>query len=523
MTKNNGIGIIKKFLSEHGSVIVFTLYCVFLFFIMCVHEPWFDEAESWLIARDNSIYEMIFVRPHYEGHPPLWWLLLAIPAKLGVPYEIGLKTVQALFAVTYTFLILYKSKFPLLIKYLLPFTYFLFYQHGVMARPYGMMTLAIILCAITWGKRNKMSVLFCGSLAFLCLTSAYGIFIAGGIAIAWVLELIIERQLFTDYTRIASMVLLLLLALFLIFIMWPKSDTYATVTFGESTEKAFFKTLLYFFTLVPSEALVTSYMPDGALKDFVPSISGFILMIAVSITVWVAVIIYGRKTHTLLCFVIPYILLAMFGSAKYFSVHHIGVVFLLLLFFAWINVEKEVIFIFRNLTIIKKMCSIAILIPIICNLSWTLTCCATDIKMPYALGRDLAAYIRENNLEKKTWVTTWQQIRDDETGELISENTHQYAQVAVETNAYFDSNLLGENFGECSYLDHRIPTSEEIQKDYDLLKSEHIDYMIGKIDGDTWDKLGLGNMFRMDRIITIDRIWKTHHLVADLFILRNDG
>ena len=52
-------------------------YVIVVGTVMCFHEPWFDEAQAWLIARDCSWWEMILERPHYEGHPPLWWMMLA--------------------------------------------------------------------------------------------------------------------------------------------------------------------------------------------------------------------------------------------------------------------------------------------------------------------------------------------------------------------------------------------------------------------------------------------------------------
>ena len=43
---------------------------------MSFHEPWFDEAQAWQIARSASLREILFEIPHYEGHPQLWHLIL---------------------------------------------------------------------------------------------------------------------------------------------------------------------------------------------------------------------------------------------------------------------------------------------------------------------------------------------------------------------------------------------------------------------------------------------------------------
>ena len=76
------------------------LFAIAYAVISAFHEPWFDEAQAWQIAKCASLQEMLFEIPHYEGHPPLWHLILAIPAKLGVPFEIGLKTVGFLISTT---------------------------------------------------------------------------------------------------------------------------------------------------------------------------------------------------------------------------------------------------------------------------------------------------------------------------------------------------------------------------------------------------------------------------------------
>src|SRR5262249_26311519 len=53
---------------------IVTLYGLVVFSMIPFHEPWRDEAHTWLIARDLS-YGGIVQQMHYEGYPPLWFLL----------------------------------------------------------------------------------------------------------------------------------------------------------------------------------------------------------------------------------------------------------------------------------------------------------------------------------------------------------------------------------------------------------------------------------------------------------------
>ena len=140
----------KELLNKNEKAVNRILFCVFCFSLIIIslfHEPWFDEVQAWMIARDASLYELLFVIPHYEGHPALWSLLLAVPAKLGVPFEIGLKAVGLVIYAALVYLILFRSPFPWFIRYSLPFSYFIFYQYGIVVRPYGLSILTLLLLA----------------------------------------------------------------------------------------------------------------------------------------------------------------------------------------------------------------------------------------------------------------------------------------------------------------------------------------------------------------------------------------
>ena len=124
--------------------ILFFIFVVAYVLVTAFHEPWFDEAEAWQIAKCADLKTIFFVNPHYEGHPPLWHVFLKIPILLGVSYEVGIKTLAGIFSAMSAWLLLFKSPMPKWMRCLFPFGYFLFYQYGVIARPYCMLFLAMI-------------------------------------------------------------------------------------------------------------------------------------------------------------------------------------------------------------------------------------------------------------------------------------------------------------------------------------------------------------------------------------------
>ena len=121
------------FSKEHGKaeLIVFLAYILGVIIIGIFHEPWFDESQAWSIARSAPFNDMIFKIPHYEGHPPLWYLMLAPFAKLGAPFEISLKAVNLAVCAAAVWVILYKSPFPKIVRCVIPFTFFFFYLRFV--------------------------------------------------------------------------------------------------------------------------------------------------------------------------------------------------------------------------------------------------------------------------------------------------------------------------------------------------------------------------------------------------------
>ena len=144
--------------------IVFSLFCILTCLVSFFHEPWFDELQAWAISKD-TLYNILFVIPHYEGHPPLWHLILKCFSFFNVPFEYGLKIPNLLFMFGAVFLLIFKSPFPKPVRLLLPFTYFIFYQYSIISRPYSVFCFALFLVAFLYRlsysyKHFKVIVLF---------------------------------------------------------------------------------------------------------------------------------------------------------------------------------------------------------------------------------------------------------------------------------------------------------------------------------------------------------------------------
>ncbi|MFU0572236.1 ABC transporter ATP-binding protein [Gardnerella vaginalis] len=500
-------------------LLAFILYIAIIAIVMCFHEPWFDEAQSWLIARDSSLADIISVRTHYEGHPPFWNLLLAIAAKNGVPYEFGIKGIQLVCASLLGAWLIFKSPFKhasSLATFLIPFTYFACFQYGVTSRPYALLCLSLLVAAHYWNSADsktssawKLAI----SLMFMCLLSVYGIAFAAGFTIAWIWRVFSKNinealnktssfsSIFnaigitaaSNLARLISWGLIAIFGIANLALAWPAKNAFATraTIDGNSTIAKCFA----FIFVMPSESMFTSFYGDISMRrmpfDFLP----ITICTIFSLAIWAFAIRIAKRRKLLTVLVIPYLVLTIV-AVRYFTLHHAGLIFVFLLSILWISHIKEplstkdipAIFIkvaifaksalakikptnlYQNKTKIteNKAFKINLLISIILapSLIWNAFACVNDILFDYSPSRAVAQYISSNHLQNKRFVASWlhndEQV--DESGKVISHeenDTHQYSWLLIGANPYFSKNLIDCAYKNKTFITNESPTASQ--------------------------------------------------------------
>lgn len=137
---------------------VLVVYAGLIFFGVIHHESWADEAQSWMVTRDNSLVSLFQHLPR-EGHPPLWYLVLFPFAKAGLPYEI-VKIVAACITFAGVYLLMFRTKLPVVLRLLLPFSYMLLYEFSIFGRNYCLVILLLAAIISIYQKRFDKPWLF---------------------------------------------------------------------------------------------------------------------------------------------------------------------------------------------------------------------------------------------------------------------------------------------------------------------------------------------------------------------------
>ena len=464
----------EKIAGKVPETIVLCLYCVLKAVMGLFHEPWFDEAVAWQIAREATLKDILLTVPHYEGHPPLWHLVLAPFAKLGAPYELSLVLVSLVFMAVAVFLVLWYAPFPRLVKWVLPFTYFCFYQYAVISRPYCMMTLAFVLCALAFGTRGEKPHRYVLSLAFLCLTSAFGIAVAGGLALAWVWEILSEKPLaetlkglFCD-RRVWWLLGLLALAILLILEIVPANDTYALASKAVTKQELSVTSFLYVLLAIPTDCFLASIFSGyNFVFDMTFGGATFWASCLVGLLLWTLFFLLAKRKGLVVTLFLPYVLFAVFGAVVYMCSHHGGIAYLFLLFFLWVALKTPDKVPPKNAARasgVKAAATVLVALSLCVSLWWNVSSCITDVKKPYSTARAMVAFIKEHHLDDYRIMTGWK--NDNGVSDIN-------LTVSAELMPYFDRNIFFNFMGgddHKNYTTHRFATKEETAAAFDVWK-----------------------------------------------------
>ena len=153
--------------------IVFAAFVCMGVFAGLHHEPWADEAQSWLIARDTNNLIDLLKAVKYEGTLPTWHLINKAFQLAGLDYD-HIFVIPLVFSAIGVILLFFTDA-PLPVKIMLPFSFFVVYQNSVVARQYAMVFPAMMLIVIFYRKRFDVPVRYHLALFLLALTSSYGV------------------------------------------------------------------------------------------------------------------------------------------------------------------------------------------------------------------------------------------------------------------------------------------------------------------------------------------------------------
>jgi hypothetical protein len=338
------------------------------------HEPWFDEAQAWLLARDAPWWDIVLKYARREGSPSLWHLILAPAAQAGSP-PIVLNIISGALALAGAALLLFKSPLPPPLRLLLPAGFFFFYQYGVVARSYALLIPLLWIAALAFPRRFEQPWRFVITLILLSQVSLHGSWISGAMMAIFLGEAAWERRWPLKRWCVLALAFAADTA-FIIWQVWPPAD-------------------------LPVPPLTTRYTVWQMLREMGldsispwPWFSGIVLL---------GVLIFFYTRGVLLSYMLTSGgLLAMFAF-KFSNVWHQGLLFALLVLHAWLAYGSSI----RRrlgavpdrlwpLTAATLLSCVAIV-----HVWWSAMAGWHDWLYPYSGSRAAAAYLRAHGIDRQ--------------------------------------------------------------------------------------------------------------------------
>ena len=124
---------------------LFLVYFILLALATTKHTFWRDEAQAWLIARDSPNLRLLFRNLRYEGHPPLWHMVLLPLTRISWNPN-WMKLPNFVFAIFSAALVLTDKRLSLFTRTGITFSYYLLFEYAVITRNY-MLGIVLLLAA----------------------------------------------------------------------------------------------------------------------------------------------------------------------------------------------------------------------------------------------------------------------------------------------------------------------------------------------------------------------------------------
>lgn len=309
-------------IADHAwKITILIAFAVWLLVIGAHHEPWVDESQAWLLARDSNLTQLLIERVRYEGTPGLWHLVLWLCIRCGLPFT-GLFLVSTACALAGAALLLWRSPFPPPLRILLIASYFGGYQFAIVARSYALDLVLFPVLAILFQQRTKRPIAYGAALGLLANSNAHSFLVAGVLGAEWLITLMRARR---PRPGLAGPSVAVALGLFALLVAWQPTDNGFLPVERSSPVAVGLRFINEAF--VDRIDLLSARSPSPLEQKL-----GFVL----SFLLLAPSLILFRRARVSMLLAATAVVLIGFSGLTYANVWHSGILFLVWIFGLWI-------------------------------------------------------------------------------------------------------------------------------------------------------------------------------------------
>lgn len=162
-----------------GAAIALVVFAVVTAWSLHRHSLWLDETQSWAIARSSRSLGGLWSNLRYEGHPPLWHVVLFALTRVTTDVR-AMQVLTWCLATATAAVVLFRAPWRLPVRIALCASYYLAFEYSVLSRSYGLTVLGFVVALVA----RRGSALRVVALVVVCLTSVLGVVLAAAVVAA---------------------------------------------------------------------------------------------------------------------------------------------------------------------------------------------------------------------------------------------------------------------------------------------------------------------------------------------------
>jgi hypothetical protein len=348
---------------------------------------------------------MVFHGVRYEGSPALWDSILWVLIRLHASFA-AMQWVAGAFAAGGIVILLRYAPFPLLLRLLLPFTFFLAYQDAVVARGYVLFAL-LTFGAVALLRRAQAypfaTIVLLGLLANL---SAHGFVVSAGLGVLALLQW--RNQCIPRTRRVLSGAGLAGFLIFAVATTMPPADTSSPT--GTNVARSWAKLDKSSSHPLHAEAAKAGELPlihipeharDRGVKRRVVRLLSLITFPlstyrALGLATFLALLAVAFRPREKgagggAILLLPYVLMVVVFQSMYMAPRHAGTLFVAFLASAWLVWPQD-----KKLTRWTFPFALLLLLVTIEQITWTFHAVWSDMHQPYSGGKMAAAFLEQH-------------------------------------------------------------------------------------------------------------------------------
>ncbi|MDA8174706.1 MAG: hypothetical protein M0018_08985, partial [Nitrospiraceae bacterium] len=323
-----------------------------------------------------------FHQLNYEGTPGLWYMMLHIFARLGLPF-FSEQVLNWAIAAAAVFIFLKHAPFSRLLKFAFAFSYLMSYEYAVIARNYSISVLLLFAIAAIYGSRFKRPLIFAALVFLLFNTNVHSFVPAAMLLFIFVYELFKIRLIENRKKCYAAVIIMILGALVCIWQLLPAPGNTLSGLGGVPN-----------FSNIPV-ILKGPFFPNFQLVKIKPLQS---LLVPASIFILLMGIFALRPRILLINFLISIIWLFYIFIVKqfgYFGPMHQGLILVLLLFNLWLGIyygpAEE-----GKPPVIRKAALSLITAALLSSFLISYEFHILDYRLPFSEGKQMAEFMKKS-------------------------------------------------------------------------------------------------------------------------------